>query len=146
MVNAKEVKLVMSPREDAIGLQKRRIPRHRLVQQIDCPQRFRAKAKARPDDIIGTPLELESTEIDGGLFLSGQPLRCRDLGVPSFGDFLRDLALDAKQLVQIAVVLLGPDVRVTAGVNQLGIDTKLRAGSADAAFQNMRYPQIISDL
>jgi len=44
------------------------------------------------------------------------------------------------------VVLLGPDVRVRARVNQLGVQTKMRAVSADAALQNMRYTQIISDL
>src|SRR5947207_9421297 len=37
-------------------------------------------------------------------------------------------------------------MRVSARLDQLRIDTKMRAGSADAAFQNMRYTQIISDL
>ena len=59
---------------------------------------------------------------------------------------MRDLALDCEQIIQIAIVLLGPDVRVSARVDQLRVETKMRAGSADAAFQNMRYAQIISDL
>src|SRR5213596_2273295 len=37
-------------------------------------------------------------------------------------------------------------MRVRACVDQLRVETEMRAGSADAAFQNMRYPQIISDL
>ena len=61
-------------------------------------------------------------------------------------DFLRNLALDCEQIIQIAIVLLGPDMRVSARLDQLRIDTKMRAGSADAAFQNMRYTQIITDL
>src|SRR5439155_22184194 len=146
MVKAKKVNLVMNPGESAIGFEKRRIPRYRLVQQIDCPQRVRVPAKAGPNDTIGARIELEGDEISGWLLLNSQSLRGCDFGVQSFGDFLRDLALDRKQLIQIAVVLLGPDVGICARVDQLRVQTKVRAGSADAAFQNMRHTQIISDL
>ena len=67
MVKAKEVKLVMNPGERAIGFEKRWIARHSLVQQIDCLQRVRAPAKARPNDIIGARIEIESDEISGWL-------------------------------------------------------------------------------
>src|SRR6059058_5664029 len=62
------------------------------------------------------------------------------------GNFLRDLTLDCEQPIQIAVVFLSPDVSVGACVDQLRVETKMRAGSADAAFENMRYSQIISNL
>ena len=62
------------------------------------------------------------------------------------GNFLRDLALDGKQIIQIAVVLLGPDVGIGARVDQLRIQTKMRSGSADAALQNVRHAKRISDL
>ena len=104
---AKEVKLVMSQGQPAIGFEKRRIARHRLIQQIDYLQQFRRPPLESPN-IIGTRIELERNEIVGGLFLNSQSLVCRDLGVQSFGDFLRDLALNGKQIVQIAVVLLRP--------------------------------------
>ena len=39
-------------------------------------------------------------------------------------NFLRDLALDGEQIVQIAIVLLHPDVSVSAGVDQLRIHVK----------------------
>src|SRR5436190_21195684 len=61
-------------------------------------------------------------------------------------NFLRDLTLDCKQPIQIAVVFLSPDVSVGARVDQLRVHVKNRAGSADAAFQDMRYSQIISNL
>src|SRR5207248_273275 len=61
-------------------------------------------------------------------------------------NFLRDLTLDCKQPIQIAVIFLGPDVGVRACVDQLRVHVKNRAGSADAAFQDMRYSQIISNL
>jgi hypothetical protein len=50
---------------------------------------------------------------------------------------LRDLTLDCQQIIQIAVVLIGPDVRVRARVDQLRVQTKMHAAPADAAFQNM---------
>src|SRR5512133_2854921 len=141
MVKAKKVNLIMNPGERAIGFEKRRIPRYRLVQKIDCPQRVRVPAKARPDDIIGARIEFESDKISGWLLLNSQSLRGCDFGVQSFGDFLSDLALDAKQLIQIAVVLLHPNVSVSARVNQLRVKTEMRAGSADTALQDVRYAQ-----
>src|SRR5205814_10463894 len=57
-----------------------------------------------------------------------------------------DLALDDKQIIQIAVVWLGPDVCVVARIDQLRVYTKMRSAPADAALKNMGYPQIISDL
>src|SRR5205823_2558895 len=104
MVEAKEVKLIMNPGELTIGLEKRRIARHSLVQQIDCPQRVRAPAKSRANDIIGARIELESDEISGWLLLNSQSLRGCDSGFQSLGDCLRDLALDGEQLVYIAIV------------------------------------------
>ena len=62
------------------------------------------------------------------------------------GNFFRDLTLDCEQIIQIAVVFLSPDVRVGARVDQLRVHVKNRAGSADTAFQDMRYSQIISNL
>ena len=57
-----------------------------------------------------------------------------------FGDFLRDLALDCEHVVQIAVVLFDPDVGIGPRVDQLRVEMKMHASSADAAFQHMRYP------
>ena len=61
-------------------------------------------------------------------------------------NFLRDLTLDGKQIIQIAVVLLDPDVGISARVDQLRIQMKMRSGSADAALQNVRHAKRIADL
>ena len=37
------------------------------------------------------------------------------------GDLLRDLALDREHVFQIAIVFFRPDVRIGAGVDQLGV-------------------------
>ena len=97
-------------------------------------------------NIIGARIEIESNEIARRLALNGQFLSRCDFGVKLLGNFLRDLALDCEQIIQIAVVLFDPDVRVSARVDQLRVQMKMRAGPADAALQNMRYPQLVSDL
>ena len=117
---AQEVKLVMNYRELAIGFEKRWVARHRLVQEINCLQRILPPPGNSPN-IVGPRIELESDEIVGGLFLNGQSLGRCDFGVQAFGDFLRDLALDRKQIIQIAVVLLGPDVGISPRVDQLRV-------------------------
>src|SRR5207244_7021873 len=61
-------------------------------------------------------------------------------------DFLGNLALDGEQIVQIAIVLLGPDVRVRARVDQLRVHMKPGADSPDAALQHMGDSQLVTDL
>src|SRR5215471_14354756 len=95
---------------------------------------------------MGPRIELESHEIGGWLALKGHLFSRCDFGFQLLCDFLSDLALDGEQLVYIAVVLLDPDVGVRACVDQLRVEAKMRAGSADAALQNMRHTQIITDL
>src|SRR6266550_7569308 len=119
---AKPVKVAVHPGEEAIRLEKRWIACHRLVQQIDClkPSRSRvATERRRQKEVLAACVKIERDEVGGWLALNGQFLSSRDLGVQSFCDLLRDLALDRKQVIQIAIVLLGQDVRVRARVNQL---------------------------
>ena len=42
-------------------------------------------------------------------------------GLELLRNLLRDLALDCKRVVQIAIILLGPDMRVGPRVDQLGV-------------------------
>src|SRR5439155_20030072 len=85
-------------------------------------------------------------EFGGCLPVNGQFLSSRDFSVQTFDDILRDLDLDHKQVIQIAIVLLGSVVGVGACIDQLRVEAKMCSGSADAALQNVRHPQIISDL
>src|SRR6266487_2508471 len=137
---AKPVKVAVHPGEEAIRLEKGWIACHRLVQQIDClqPSRFRvATERRRQKEILAACVKIERDEVGGWLALNGQFLSSRDFGVQSFGDSLRDLALDGKEIVQIAIVLLSPDVGVCARVDQLRIHMKPLAGPADTALQHM---------
>src|SRR5438309_829064 len=110
MVQATMVKLVMSPGELTIRIEKRWITAHSLVQQVDCLYQIRYLAAKRcpPKNIIGARIELESDEIAGRPALNRQFLSRGDFSVKLLSDFLRNLALDCEQVVQIAIVLFDP--------------------------------------
>src|SRR5437762_5941843 len=148
MVKPREVKLVMSPGELTIRIEKRWIARHGLVQQIDCLTEIRhpaAKGCSRKH-MTGARIEIEGNEIAGRPALNRQSLSSRDFGAKPLSDFLRNLALDRKQVVQIAIVLLRPDVGVRARVDQLRAHMKPGADSPDAALQHMGDSQLVADL
>src|SRR5437016_2352197 len=148
MVQATMVKLVMSPGELTIRIEKRWITRHSLVQQVDYLHQIRYLAAKRcpQKNIIGSGIKIKSNEIAGRPALNGRFLSGRDFGVKLLSDFLRNLALDRKQVVQIAIVLFRPDVRVGARVDQLRVHVKPGADSPNAALQNMRHSQFVTDL
>src|SRR5437016_12013174 len=148
MVKAREVRLVMSPGELTIRIEKRWIALHGLVQQIDCLTEIRHPvAKGCPrKHMTGARIEIESDEIAGRPALNRQSLSSRDFGAKLLSDFLRNLALDRKQVVQIAIVLFSPDVRVRARVDQLCVHVKPGADSPDAALQHMGDSQLVTDL
>src|SRR6266513_3866573 len=119
MVKSREVKLVMSPGELTIRIEKRWIARHGLVQQIDCLTEIRhpaAKGCLR-EHMTGARIEIESDEIAGRPALNRQFLSRGDFSVKLLSDFLRNLALDRKQVVQIAIVLFDPDVGISPRVD-----------------------------
>src|SRR5437762_59020 len=148
MVKAREVKLVMSPGELTIRIEKRWIARHGLVQQIDCLTEIRhPAAKGCPrKHMTGARIEIESDEIAGRPAVNRQSLSSRDFGAKPLSDFLRNLALDGEQIVQIAIVLFGPDMSVRARVDQLRVHVKRGADSPYAALQHMGDSQLVTDL
>ena len=61
-------------------------------------------------------------EIVGSHVRRGALVHCaffgwRKFGLKLIGDFFGNLALDGKDIGQIAVILLGPDMRVIAGID-----------------------------
>src|SRR5947208_5907328 len=91
-------------------------------------------------------IKIESNEIPGRFALNGHFLGGCNFGMKLPGDLLRDLTLDCEKVIQIAVVLFDPDVGISPRVDQLRVQMKMRAGPADAALQNVRYPQLVTDL
>ena len=144
MVEAKEIKPVMSVGELAIGIEKRWIARDSLVQQIDCLQKSSSAAIAGQKKIFGARVKIESDDIAGWRALNGQSFRA--------ARFWREAARQSFCAISLWIAntsfksrsyCLGPDVRVGARVDQLRVETKLRAGPADASLQHVRYTQLV---
>ena len=63
-----------------------------------------------------------------------------------FSNFLRDLALDRENLAKSVVILLRPDMRVGARVDQLRVQVNLVSVPAHATFQQMGDPKDATNL
>jgi AraC-like DNA-binding protein len=58
----------------------------------------------------------------------------------------RLVVLQGEEIAHVAIEPLGPEMRVGLGIDQLGVDAKLVAGPADAAFQDVAHTQLAADL
>src|SRR4029453_14638007 len=110
MVEAKEVKQIMSVGELAVRLEKRWVTRDGLVQQISCLQQFRSRgtAKACQKNKFSASVKIEGGNVArrGGFDCSF--LTWRKLGLQLVGNRLRNLTLNREHIRQIAVISLSP--------------------------------------
>src|SRR5262245_13880828 len=125
--------------------------RDSLVQQINHLERTRLSGTGRAhnsvqEEILRAAIKIERREISCWWPLDGQFLRSRDFGMEALGDFLCDFALDCEHVLQIAIVLLCPEVGVSARVDQLGVYMEPGSCLAYAAFQDVRHAQRITYL
>src|SRR3984893_3126906 len=63
----------------------------------------------------------------------------------SVDDSARDVVLDRKDIGQIAVVAVGPEVGAGRGVDELRGNPHPVAGAADRAFEHRAHPKIAAD-
>src|SRR5262245_48324484 len=135
---AKPVKEAVHLGEEDVRLVKRGIARYSLIQQIDCLQQIRSPfstERSHEKEILATRIKIERDEVGRWLALNGLLLSSRDFGVQSFCDFFRNLALDGEQIVQMAIVLLGPNVGVGTRVDQLRVQINPITAPARASLQ-----------
>src|SRR5215470_4792774 len=76
----------------------------------------------------------------GLLFTAGQRRLQR------FRYSFRDLGLDGKDVTQLSIVRLGPELRAGLHVNQADIDPYLIACLLDATLKDVRYAKLLRDL
>ena len=67
------------------------------------------------------------------------------LSLSARDDRLGDLVLDRENVVEVAVVALGPHVVAGRAVDQLGGDPHPAAGLADAAFEHVADAELARD-
>jgi hypothetical protein len=78
----------------------------------------------------------------GGQFLFGATVQFR---LQLFRDALRNFTLDRKNIGQLAIVGVGPKMRVIQRIDQLHIDAHLIGRLLHAALQDIRDPQLFGD-
>src|SRR4030095_6532102 len=74
------------------------------------------------------------------------PFRASQLCFETVGDCFGDVGLDQKNVSQLPVVGVGPQMRVGLRVNQLHTDPHLVARSLHATLKNIRYAKLLRDL
>src|SRR5262245_52867359 len=57
-----------------------------------------------------------------------------------------NLILNGEDILQLAVVTLGPAVRAGNGIDELGADADAIAGATDAAFEDIAHAELAADL
>ena len=60
-------------------------------------------------------------------------------------DLFRDRALNAEHVLQIAIVIFGPELRARMGINQVRADADPVSGAPDTAFEHMPHAEFPAD-
>src|SRR5262249_26984357 len=87
-----------------------------------------------------------SSEVFGWPFFDCNFLGSRDFGSKLVCNFLRDFALDCESVIDVTIVLLSPNVRVGACVDQLRVHAQLATSALHTAFEDMRHAKRIANL
>jgi hypothetical protein len=118
VVEAKKIELLMCASELAVRLEKREIACDGLIQQVDRLQqiRFQATAKTKLEKIPGAIVQIERNEVSCWRLFNDELLRSRNFRTKLLSDFSRKVALDRKQVIQIAVEFFRPDERSSTGL------------------------------
>src|SRR3546814_91988 len=90
----------------------------------------------------------ESPGVDAVRLLAGgaQALLGVEVGLHRGHDVLGDVVLDGENVLQLAVVLLGPDVLAGLGVDELNGDAQVPARRPHAALEDVAHAEIAGDL
>ncbi len=116
-----------------------RLGEHALRQNV---VGFRVPVQELPaSEVIGVGIE-----VLGWRPVNAPPLLGQQLDLQLVDDAARDLALDGKDVGELTVVAVGPEVTAVLAVDELGGDAHARAGLADAAFQDEFDPEILAHL
>ena len=72
--------------------------------------------------------------------------RASECRLQSFRDFPGDIAFNLKNIIELPIVALSPEMRVVLGIDQLHMHSNLVAGFAHAAFENVRDAELLRDV
>ena len=99
-----------------------------------------------PKQRIGSDQHIPGIEILRRAILRADAFGLQQLGLNCGHNFLGDLVLQRKDVRQIAIVMVGPQVLTGRSVDQLGGDAYAVAALANAALQDIAHAQVGPDL
>ena len=127
------------------------ITRNGLIQKVDFT--FRSLSPAGTDAATAVALDFQRSQIEvvrdevfSRLRIDNRFLCGRELGLQLLGNGFGDLALDGKDIGQIAIVGLRPEMRIVTRIDELRVNANLARGALHAALQHMRDAELLRDL
>ena len=138
----------MRPRRITIRQRKIRIAFRRLIEQTRRAQQRRRRIfrfEICIDNFLRLQIQIERHEIARRPLFDICFFLRRKFGVKMRHDRLRDVALNLKQISNIAIVGIGPDLRIIPRINELRIDAKTIGDALDRAFQNISDAKLLAD-
>ena len=132
------------PAQNGVGARVGRLDRDRPAQEGLRLDVLLAVELVQHDDSSGD----ESPGVDAVGRLRGRPKALLDVEVrlDRRDDALGDLVLDRKEVAQLAVVAIGPDVLADLGVDELRRHPHAPAGDAHAALEDVADAELLGDL
>src|SRR4029077_14794687 len=91
-------------------------------------------------------VKVVSREVSRGWLLYRRFFTRSDFGLKLISDCLRDFTLDSEDVIQRSVVILCPQMRVGASVDELRVHSYFVAGALHAAFEYMGYAKLLPNL
>ena len=104
--------------------------------------------ESRPAEVLEVaPLQIQVVGLDilGGGRHEGPSARPDESGLEPLSDRARDLVLNRKDVLHLAVVTLGPEVVTARDVDQLGRDPEPPPGLTNASFEHRAHPELGAD-
>src|SRR5258707_12306728 len=138
----------MGTRELAIGEVERWVVCHRLVQQTYClPYMFNLACveSCLSQELLAPKVAIIRNEVGCGWLLDDRFLCWRKFRLKLVGNCFRNLALDGKNVIERAMIIFRPQVRVGPGVDHLRADPDTISGTLYVPFQNVSDTQATDD-
>ena len=106
--------------ELTISEEKGGVARYSLVKELHCFKRIFSppiRANVTVDELFCSKVKIISSQVRGRALADRTLFRGRELGLKLVGYFLGNLALNRKDIGQVAVIFFGPHMRVIAGID-----------------------------
>ena len=139
VVSANEINEVVRFGQSAIGKEKCRVARDRLLKQMGGlekillgPGRIKTYGFTKS---VGSDIKIVGHKIGRGRFLDRSLFTWRKLGLKLIGDRFGNLTLYGKHVGEVPVIGLRPEMRIGSSIDQLCVHPHFPAGTLHASFQ-----------